>query len=115
MKKETLKIEGMHCASCALNIEKGVKKLDGVEKSTVNYATGSAYLEYDNTKVSRKDISSSIDKLGYQVLDEKKGEHDHDHMDHEGDEKALRMKMIISVILTIPIFIRMFYKWSEKI
>src|SRR3989344_7125973 len=39
----TLKISGMHCAGCALTIEKNIKKLDGVTESSANFATESAY------------------------------------------------------------------------
>ena len=38
MKKETYKIKGMHCASCASIIERTVKKIDGVEDISVNNA-----------------------------------------------------------------------------
>ena len=34
----TLPILGMTCANCALNIERGVKKLKGIKDVTVNFA-----------------------------------------------------------------------------
>ena len=37
--KETYKIGGMTCASCAKAVERVTKKLDGVEKSNINIAT----------------------------------------------------------------------------
>src|SRR5512136_2435011 len=45
--KATLDIAGMHCASCALNIENSLKKVDGVSRAVVNFATEKAYVEYD--------------------------------------------------------------------
>ncbi|HBB02707.1 TPA: hypothetical protein DCZ16_02865 [Candidatus Peregrinibacteria bacterium] len=42
MKKTTIPITGMHCASCAINIERKLKKLDGVSNANVNYATNRA-------------------------------------------------------------------------
>jgi P-type Cu+ transporter len=37
-KEAVLPIAGMTCAACAVRIEKGLKKLDGVEEATVNFA-----------------------------------------------------------------------------
>ncbi len=39
-----LKIKGMHCASCEFLIEKEFKKIQGVEKVKVSYASGTAKL-----------------------------------------------------------------------
>ena len=47
MKKASIKILGMHCASCALTIEKNIKKEKGIKKVSVNYANTKAYIEYD--------------------------------------------------------------------
>ena len=38
MTKVTLPVSGMHCASCALLIEKTLKKQPGVNSCNVNYA-----------------------------------------------------------------------------
>ena len=35
----TLRIEGMHCASCVAAVEKALSGLDGVTEATVNLAT----------------------------------------------------------------------------
>ena len=59
MKKITLTISGMHCASCALNIEKALKKLDGVESAVVNFANEEATAEYDPKLVDIKIFKKS--------------------------------------------------------
>ena len=38
MPKKIFRIEGMHCASCARNIEKAVRKVSGVKSAFVNFA-----------------------------------------------------------------------------
>ncbi|TAN46363.1 MAG: heavy metal translocating P-type ATPase, partial [Candidatus Methanoperedens sp.] len=40
-----LKISGMTCAACAQNIEKVLKKLNGVESVTVNFSLAKAHVE----------------------------------------------------------------------
>ncbi|MDI5789994.1 heavy metal-associated domain-containing protein [Bacillus licheniformis] len=37
-KEATLQISGMTCAACAARIEKGLKRLDGVQDANVNLA-----------------------------------------------------------------------------
>ena len=42
----TLQISGMTCAACAIKIEKGLNKLPGVTKATVNFALETARVEF---------------------------------------------------------------------
>jgi Cu+-exporting ATPase len=65
MKKISFGIAGMHCATCALNIERRLRKLDGVESANVNYATNRATVEYDEAKIGTGDMRESIQGLGY--------------------------------------------------
>ena len=41
-KKAIFAIKGMHCASCAVKIERGLHKLIGVSKANLNFATEKA-------------------------------------------------------------------------
>jgi len=68
-KKKIYKIEGMSCASCAVNIEKALKKVKGVEKASVNFASKTAQIHYDEKIVKDKELSDSIVKSGYIPLD----------------------------------------------
>src|SRR3989338_7102770 len=65
LKKTTLNITGMHCASCAQNIEKALSKIKGVKKASVNYATEKAYVDYDEVTVSQ--LEEAVTKLGYKA------------------------------------------------
>ncbi len=65
MKKLTIPITGMDCASCAMNIERRLKKLKGIENANVNYATNKATVEYDETKVGPGNFKETIEGLGY--------------------------------------------------
>lgn len=68
MKKETYKIKGMHCASCANIIEKTFKKIDGVEFADVNYVTETVRVNFDNTKTNAQNLSQKIEPLGYSLI-----------------------------------------------
>jgi len=64
-KKIKFKINGMHCQSCKTLIEEEVKSLAGINKIEVDYAKGSANLEYDDEKISLPEIFKTITKLNY--------------------------------------------------
>lgn len=66
----TLKISGMHCASCAQNIENALTKVDGVSRATVNFATERANIEYDPAKTDPKKFQNVIEDAGYKVITE---------------------------------------------
>lgn len=67
-----IKITGMSCASCAKTIEMTLKELDGVKEAKVNLATESAYVKFDESKVSITQIIRTIESVGYGVVREKR-------------------------------------------
>ena len=69
-KKAELKITGMHCATCAVNIEESLSKLKDVEKAQVNFGTDSAHVEYDPAKVSLHEIEKAVKDAGYDVVNQ---------------------------------------------
>ena len=70
MQKATIQLETLTCPSCMQKIENGAKSLDGVSKESLKVVFNSrkVRLEFDDEKVSIKDIEHVIDKLGYEVL-----------------------------------------------
>ena len=70
MQKATIQLETLACPSCMQKIENGVKSLDGVDKKSIKvlFNSSKVRVEYDDEKVSIKDIENAIDKLGYEVL-----------------------------------------------
>jgi Cu+-exporting ATPase len=67
--KTTIKISGMHCASCAQTIEKALKHEPGIISANVNIATEKATIEYDTDKINLKRISEVIKETGYEPVD----------------------------------------------
>lgn len=61
----TLKVIGMHCTSCAMNIDGELEDL-GVKDVNTNYANQESKIEFDDDKLSLKNIQEAIKKLGYQ-------------------------------------------------
>ena len=67
LKKITLDITGMHCASCATLITKKVQKETGIRYVNVNQTTEKATVEFDVTKTSENPIIKAIESLGYKA------------------------------------------------
>ncbi|WP_025726868.1 heavy metal translocating P-type ATPase [Heyndrickxia ginsengihumi] len=103
--KVTLDIEGMTCAACATRIEKGLNCMEGVTSATVNLATNSAVVEYNEGILSVGDILEKIKKLGY------KGQIRNEEQDHAfRREELLKQKkrqLTISIILSLPLLYTM--------
>lgn len=119
--KKTVDIRGMHCASCALNIEHQLKKLKGVKNAVVNYASEKATVESD-IDINDTDINAAVSAAGdYSVIQKVSpsnphsghdmGEmsgHDHAAMLKAADLKILRSKVVTGFIASAVIMLMMF-------
>ncbi|MDM5222358.1 heavy metal translocating P-type ATPase [Peribacillus sp. NJ11] len=70
-KETTLQIAGMTCAACAVRIEKGLKKIDGVEDASVNFALEKSKVTFDPSKSSVTQLKDKVESLGYKVVSDK--------------------------------------------
>lgn len=69
MEKVTIPIKGMHCASCALIIEKTLSKTEGIKEVKVNYGTEKVSVEYDKEKISLEKMNDIIKPFGYEFVE----------------------------------------------
>jgi Cu+-exporting ATPase len=65
--RATLALEGMTCASCAMRIEKGLKKVPGVIDASVNLATECGTVTYDPALTSIEQMVQKVDAVGYKA------------------------------------------------
>jgi len=105
MSKKTYKIpiSGMHCASCATNIESRLKKTPGVTQASVSYASNQAQIDLDPLKGKIESALKAIESLGYTPHLNDSGHHGHDHDNHE--LSGLKTKLVASVLLTLPLLV----------
>src|SRR3990167_9505016 len=121
MKKQTYKIHGMHCASCVATIERALSKTAGVHSTSVNFASESVLIEFDEKIISPSNLAKIVNETGYhleinsQTEKEKPamGSHEHNHaeMEREGQIKEMKRKLIIGGILSVFIFLGSFPEW----
>lgn len=67
--KIILKIKGMHCISCAINIDGELEDLDGIVRSVTSYAKSQTAVEYDSEKINISKIKKVVEELGYEIYD----------------------------------------------
>ena len=65
MIKKSFKIEGMHCASCAMNIDGELEDMNGVKESNTSYSKMVTEVMYDEKLITDKKIIDSITNVGY--------------------------------------------------
>jgi copper chaperone CopZ len=65
----TLKLSGLHCSSCSLNIDSDLEELPGVIETNTSYAKQESVITYDPKQVTPAKFSEVIKNLGYQVLE----------------------------------------------
>ena len=63
----TLRAEGFSCPSCVEKIEKQVRRLDGVEKVKVHFASARIEIDHDTSTVSVDDLVAAVAKAGYKA------------------------------------------------
>ena len=67
MKRIDIPVEGMHCASCAANIERRVNREPGVIAANVNFANQVAAVEYDEQLTDVAALIAAVRDAGYEV------------------------------------------------
>ena len=98
-------VTGLHCANCALNVEKTLKKQPGIANASVNFADSTARIEYDSKEAADAlTLQSAVRSIGYDLIVEdepaaKAAE------DEQARYKKLRAKTIFSIILSVPVII----------
>jgi Cu+-exporting ATPase len=97
-----LSITGMSCNACAMTIEKGLNRLDGVE-ATVNFATESARVTFDATQTDTLNLVSVVESLGYGARP--LAETTPDMLDAEVRERVamLKTRLTASIVLGVPV------------
>lgn len=116
--KIVILVSGMHCANCALTIEKAVRTVPGVEDVGVNFASEKVSVAFDPAQTNVPAIANAINATGYNALVSTHADHSvqvasgghslHDASDvpfdahahaHAIEEKDLVQKLSIGIVL----------------
>ncbi|MED3955704.1 heavy metal translocating P-type ATPase [Priestia aryabhattai] len=100
--KAEFAITGMTCAACSTRIEKGLNKLEGVTKASVNLALETASVEYSPSQIDPQDITQRVEKLGYGAK-LKSEEKEEEQSYREKELSKQKGKFWFSFILSVPL------------
>lgn len=116
MKTEKFNVSGMTCAACQANVERCVRKLDGMQDVNVSLLANQMTVSYDENKVKESDIIHAVENIGYGAESaEKKAGDDTTEAGSFKTEwedrkartnrstKAMKTRLISSVVILIPL------------
>lgn len=107
----TLKIHGMHCASCVMNVENFLMRLDGIFDVKADLTSGSAKVYYDKNKVNVDDMEVVIQSLGFKVIGvDGELEVDEDEI-YEKDLREKLYRIVVGFIFSAILMILMYVHW----
>ena len=105
--KISFHVSGMHCASCAANVTRQLKKTEGVSSASVNYANEQAQVDFDEGLISKDQLAQVVKKTGYQAhISTNDSQSGHDHgldiaqKGREKELKQLKVQLSLAGILT---------------
>lgn len=115
--KVSFPIVGMHCASCAKNIERKLRSTPGVEAVSVNYGSEQATVDFDPTLTNLSYLSNAVTSLGYQAIVQKQSQKSPDELKEEAKKKELadlKRKVVVSGFLSVFIVLGSFPEWFSR-
>lgn len=102
--KVQIPVTGMTCANCAANIERSIKKLDGIENVSVNLATERADVAFDDARVAMNDIIARIQHAGYGAVVPDDDAPDAESVARDAEVRDQRRKFYVGLAFTLPLF-----------
>lgn len=109
----TLRIQGMHCASCTMNVENFLIRLDGIFDVKADLTSQSAKIRYDSSKVTLDEIEEVITSLGFELLGvEGQSEIDEEAI-YKKDLKDKLNRIIVGLTFSVILMILMFSGWDS--
>lgn len=108
----TLRIEGMHCASCTMNVENFLIRLDGIFDVKADLTSGTAFVRYDKSKVTIDDMEVVINNLGFELLGiDGQTEIDEEEL-YRKDLISKRNRIIVGLFFSAILMILMYSMWD---
>ncbi|MEK7698970.1 MAG: cation transporter, partial [Planctomycetota bacterium] len=67
MADQTIKIDitGMHCANCAVTIERRVKELKGIKSVLINFSRSTGIIAFDDHSINKGRIFKHLKDIGF--------------------------------------------------
>lgn len=103
--KETFPVLEMTCAACAVSVESMLRSVPGVSNAGVNFASQTAWAEYDQTLVTPELLQSTVRSIGYDLVINKDNQEEVKEAARQKHYHHLVQRTIWSSLLSLPIVI----------
>lgn len=70
MAEQVFTVSGIHCHGCAANVEKGLRRLDGVRRVAADPATQHVRVRFDEQRLEASALSAQLERLGFSVAED---------------------------------------------
>ncbi len=102
--KRIFPVLNMHCAGCANNVERIIRKQDGVSEASVNLAANTLSVVWDNDKITPEDMHTALSAAGYSLIVE---EDSSENLQEEKEKRygGLKRKVLETWILAMPVML----------
>jgi P-type Cu2+ transporter len=118
--KQTFPVTGMTCAACASSVETILQYTDGVHAATVNFATNTVQVEWDD-RLTPEGINAALQDVGYGIIISEKAVSETVQEEQAKKYQEVKARTIGAGLLTLPVFvIGMFFmdweagRWISK-
>ncbi|MEQ9288930.1 MAG: heavy metal translocating P-type ATPase [Cyclobacteriaceae bacterium] len=112
--RQSFPVTGMTCAACAVSVESMLKDTEGVVDAGVNFATQTAWAQYDTSQTSVDNLRRSIQSIGYDIIIDQDDPAEAQAQLQEAHYTAIKKRLLWSAALTLPVFVigMFFMEWE---
>lgn len=102
--KQTFPVMGMTCAACASSVETILQYTDGVHAVSVNFATNTVQVEWDN-RLTPEGINAALQDVGYGIIISEKAVSETVQEEQAKKYQEVKARTIGAGLLTLPVFV----------
>ena len=112
--KRTFPVTGMTCAACASSVETILQYTDGIHSASVNFATNTVQVEWDD-RLTPESINSALQDVGYGIIISEKSVSESVQEEQTKNYQEVKNRTIGAGLLTLPVFIlgMFFMDWES--
>ncbi len=105
----SLIVSGMHCSSCALLIEKSLKKVAGVKEANVNFNAEKARIIFNGNQAGVNDLIQAVAAAGYQAQVADQADPEAEKIRKAKEIKSYWNKFFAALVLSLPMLYFMLF------
>lgn len=114
IEKSTFPVTGMSCVGCSSSVENILKKIDGVNEVSVNFASNNVLVAYDTAVVRKEKLKEILQGAGYDIIIEEDNALEKQEELQDIHYKETKRRTIWAAVLTAPVFVLGMFFMSWK-